>query len=42
MVFRVKPNFNEKEVLEDMTSLLKIMQVVRIRMNENGTEEMFD
>ena len=32
----------EKEVLKDIVSLTKVMQVVRIKMSEQGITDMFD
>lgn len=32
----------EKEVLSDITHLTKVMQVVRIKMSEQGITDMFD
>lgn len=37
-----KVEYNEKEALDDISHLIKIMQVVRIKMNEQGINEMFD
>jgi hypothetical protein len=34
--------YDDKEVLDDVNSLLKIMQVVKIKMNESGVNEMFE
>jgi len=34
--------FDEKEALEDQVELMKVSQVVKIKMSENGTTEMFD
>ena len=37
-----KKTMDEDEVLDDQTTLLKIMQVVRIKMSEQGLDEKFD
>ena len=37
-----KVTFDENEVLEDNIDLLKITQVVRIKMSEQGLDEKFD
>jgi hypothetical protein len=37
-----KQKLNEDEVLDDYSSLLKIMQVVRIKMSEQGLDEKFE
>jgi hypothetical protein len=37
-----KIEYDEKEVLDDINSLVKVMQVVKIKMNENGVAEQFD
>ena len=37
-----KVTLNEDEVLEDNIDLLKITQVVRIKMSEQGLDEKFD
>lgn len=37
-----KVELPEKEVLEDMTSLAKQMQIVRVKMSENGMSDLFD
>jgi ATP-dependent RNA helicase DDX49/DBP8 len=37
-----KTEIDEKEALSDITHLTKIMQVVRIKMSEQGITEMFD
>jgi len=37
-----KVEHDEKEVLEDAPQLLKVMNVVRIKMNEQGIDHMFD
>jgi ATP-dependent RNA helicase DDX49/DBP8 len=34
-----KVEYPEKEVLEDISHLIKVMQVVRIKMNEQGIDE---
>ena len=36
-----KAEYEEKEVLEDISHLMKVMQVVRIKMNEQGIDEQF-
>jgi ATP-dependent RNA helicase DDX49/DBP8 len=35
----VKAEYPEKEVLEDFSHIMKVMQVVRIKMNEQGIDE---
>lgn len=37
-----KTEVNEKEALSDITHLTKVMQVVRIKMSEQGITDMFD
>jgi hypothetical protein len=37
-----KVELPEKDVLKDIVSLTKVMQVVRIKMSEQGITEMFD
>lgn len=37
-----KVDYNEKEVLEDINHIMKVMQVVRIKMSENGMDEQFE
>jgi len=37
-----KLEYNEKEVMDDINDLLKIEQVVKIKMNENGLNDKFD
>jgi superfamily II DNA/RNA helicase len=37
-----KVEMPEKEVLSDITSLTKIMQVVRIKMSEQGITDLFE
>ncbi len=34
-----KSEYPEKEVLDDISHLIKVMQVVRIKMNEQGMDE---
>jgi ATP-dependent RNA helicase DDX49/DBP8 len=36
-----KVEYPEKEVLDDISHLMKVMQVVRIKMNEQGMDEQF-
>ncbi len=36
-----KVEYPEKEVLDDISHLIKVMQVVRIKMNEQGMDEKF-
>ena len=35
-------NIDENEVLDDHVELLKVTQVVRIKMSEQGLDEKFD
>ena len=37
-----KIEYNEKEVLDDINHLMKVMNVVKIRMSENGIDDQFD
>ena len=37
-----KTELPEKEVLKDVVHLTKVMQVVRIKMSEQGISDMFD
>lgn len=37
-----KVSLDEEEVLEDHSSLLKVMNVVRIKMSEQGLDEKFE
>ena len=34
-----KIEYNEKEVLDDINHLMKVMNVVKIRMSENGIDD---
>jgi ATP-dependent RNA helicase DDX49/DBP8 len=36
-----KVEYPEKQVLDDISHLMKVMQVVRIKMNEQGIDEQF-
>ena len=37
-----KIEYDEKEALDDINHQIKVMQVVRIKMNEQGINDMFD
>jgi hypothetical protein len=37
-----KVEYPEKEVLDDIAHIVKVMQVVRIKMNEQGIDEQFE
>lgn len=37
-----KVEFPEKTVLEDLSQIVKVMQIVRIKMNEQGIDEQFE
>ena len=36
-----KTEYPEKEVLDDLSHIVKVMQVVRVKMNEQGMDEQF-
>jgi hypothetical protein len=36
-----KVEYLEKQVLDDISHIMKVMQVVRIKMNEQGIDEQF-
>ena len=36
-----KVEYPEKQVLDDISHIMKVMQVVRIKMNEQGIDEQF-